>query len=172
MISSLLIREWVKQIFFDVLNWYRQMNSIKIFALIVLGSLLLHSCKSEESPETVTRKFANHFAAAEYQQATQYGTESTKQLLEMMESLASVGFYLPEEDEIVTITDQDVTCEITGESAICSYLEYGERIELNLIKADNKWLIDIALDDFTEDESWYEESDEEDEWFLNDSILN
>lgn len=147
------------------------MKSIKIFFYFLLVSGLLHSCKTEDGPEIVTRKFANHFAAAEYQQATQYGTESTIQLLEMMESLASVGFYLPEEEDIVTITDDDITCKITGETAVCSYLEYGEQIELNLLKRDGKWLIDIALDDFSEDESWYEDS-EEDEWFLNDSILN
>jgi hypothetical protein len=145
------------------------MKRIDIFWLVVLFGTVLHSCKSEEDPETVTRKFANHFAAAEYQQATQYGTESTIQLLEMMESLASVGFYLPEEEDIVTITEDDITCQINGESAICSYLEYGEQIDLNLVKREGKWLIDIALDDFTEDESWYEDA-EEDEWFLDDSI--
>ncbi len=147
------------------------MKSIKFLWIILLISMILQSCKSEESPETITRKFANHFAAAEYLQATQYGTESTVELLEMMESLASVGFYLPEEEDIVTITDDDVTCKINGETALCSYLEYGEPIELELIKRDGKWLIDIALDNFSEDESWYDDS-EEDEWFLNDSILN
>lgn len=147
------------------------MKRINILWIVFLFAAVLSSCKSEDSPETVTRKFANHFSAAEYQEATQYGTESTVQLLEMMESLASVGFYLPEEEDIITITEDEITCTINGETAVCSYLEYGEQIDLNLIKREGKWLIDIALDDFTEDESWYEDS-EEDEWFLNDSIIN
>jgi len=140
------------------------MKKLRIAFLALTLVVMMASCSQEEGPETVTRKFANHFAMGEYKEAAQYGTGNTIQLLEMMETLASIGAYLPHEDEnIELITDRDVECLITDDSAVCTYLEYGELVELNLLKIEGKWLVDFPLDDFFDDDDWYED-DEDDDW--------
>jgi hypothetical protein len=140
------------------------MKKIKIALLALILVVIFASCSQEDSPETVTRKFANHFAMGEYKEAAQYGTANTIQLLEMMETLASIGAYLPHEDDsIELITDRDVECLITDNTAVCTYLEYGELVDLNLLKMDGKWLVDFPLDDFFNDEDWYEDEDEDED---------
>jgi hypothetical protein len=142
------------------------MINSRIIFMILLVTFTLASCNREDSPEVVTRKFANHFALGEYDQAKQYGTESTIKQLEMMESLASIGVYLPDEENIEIISDKDVECEMTSDStSICKYLEYGELVEIQLVKIDKKWFIDFPLDDYLNDDEWYEDAeDEEDDW--------
>ncbi len=122
--------------------------------------MMFISCLREDGPEKVTSKFVNHFAASEYLEAAEYGTESTVQLMNMMADWASVGFYLPEE-EIHTITHKQVSCIINGDNAICTYLVFNEPNELNLVKIDGKWLVDIRYDEF-DDEKWYENEEDAD----------
>jgi hypothetical protein len=148
----------------------RKLNKYIILLLIIA---VFVSCKKVDGPETVTRKFANHFALKEYEEAKEYGTENTRHLMEMMQILSSIGYYPPEE-EITLIEDKDVQCTISGATAICIYLEYGEPAEITLVKQDNKWLVDFPLDDFQENENWFEDEDsdavfmdeeeDEDEW--------
>lgn len=142
----------------------KKVHFSNIIILIFLLTISI-SCKRQDSPETVTRKFANHLLLGEYEQAKQYGTSSTIQMIEMMESLASVGIYEPEEEEVQTISDADVECQVNETNAVCTYTEYGEPIEVNLIKVDQKWFVDFPLDEFLEDEEWYEE--DEDNWEFN-----
>lgn len=148
------------------------MKTIKILLTFSLICALFTACQQEDTAEEVMMKFANHFAAGEYDEAAVYGTASTKQLLEMMKDLASVGFYLPDEEEIVKYTLADINCTVSGSTALCSYIEYGETAEVSLVKVDGKWLVDIPLDDLYEEGDWFE--DEEDEWFSEspDSLIN
>jgi hypothetical protein len=148
------------------------MRKINVY-IILLVLFAFVSCKRTEGPETVTRKFANHFALKEYEEAKQYGTENTRHLMEMMQILSSIGYY-PPEDQVDLIEDKDVQCTISGDTAICIYMEYGEPAEITLVRQDNKWLVDFPLDDFKENEDWYENEDQdtvfeeddedEDEW--------
>ncbi len=147
------------------------MKKLHVVNIIMLILFLTLSCKRQEGPETVTRKFANHLLLGEYEQAKQYGTSSTIQMIEMMESLASVGIYEPEDEEVQTITDANIECQINENSAVCTYIEYGEPIAVNLIKVDKKWFVDFPLEDFLEDEEWYEE--DEDNWeFDGEKIIS
>ncbi len=141
------------------------MKVLKILLVTWVVSLLFTACKQEETPEKVMMKFANHFAAGEYTEAAKYGTPSTVQLLEMMEALASVGFYLPEDDQIEKYSLHDFECTFSGTTALCSYLEYGEIAEVSLVKAEGQWLVDIPLDDLYDDDDWFEDEDEDDDWF-------
>ena len=135
-----------------------------LVALIILSTFL--ACKREVGPEVVMKRFANHFVAGEYTEAMQYGTPSTVQLLEMMEALASVGFYLPDEDEQEFYSLKDFDCQVSGNSAVCYYLEYGEMVDVNLVKIEGKWLVDIPLDDLYDDQ-WYDEED----WYDDEEDL-
>ncbi len=108
------------------------------------------------------KKFTNHLMAEEYDQAAQYGTESTKQMVEMLEALASVGSYMDE--EIIIYTDSDFDCTVTDDTAVCRYVEYGEPVEATLVKVDGTWLVDIPMDDmYNDDESWYEDENEDED---------
>jgi hypothetical protein len=147
------------------------MNRNRIVFMILSLVVVIASCNREDRPEVVTRKFANHFALGEYDQAKQYATPSTIKQLEMMESLASIGVYLPDEENIQIIADKDIECVITSDTtATCKYLEYGEMVEIALLKVDKKWLIHFPFDDFLNDDEWYDD-DEEDDWEFDGTEL-
>jgi hypothetical protein len=145
----------------------------KLIFVLLFVAFIIVSCNKEDRPEVVTRKFANHFALGEYDQAKQYGTEATIKQLEMMESLASIGVYLPDEENIEIISDKDVECVILSDTtSVCKYLEYGEIVEIQLVKIDKKWFVDFPLEDYLDDEEWYEDSDEEeDDWEFDGTEL-
>lgn len=148
------------------------MKVVKLLLLTLAVAVFFTSCKQEDTPEKVMMKFANHFAAGEYTEAAVYGTASTVQLLEMMEALASVGSYSSEDDETVKYTLDEFDCTVSGATALCTFIEYGEIAEVTLIKEEGKWLVDIPLDDLYDEDDWFE--DEEEDWYSDqaDSILN
>lgn len=148
------------------------MKSVKLLLVTLTVAVFFTSCKQEDTPEKVMLKFANHFAAGEYTEAAAYGTASTVQLLEMMEALASVGSYLSDDDNIEKYSLDDFDCTVSGNTALCTFIEYGEKAEVSLIREGDKWLVDIPLDDLYDEDDWYE--DEDDDWYSeeSDSILN
>lgn len=113
----------------------------KLF-LTTLLSIFLVACSSDSgSPEGVAEKYLNHLAKGEFDKASKLGTEDTKQLLAMMQSL--VG-----ENEMDDGPDvESVECEVSddGETASCTYCcnENGEEDKLELKKEGGKWLIDM-----------------------------
>ncbi len=148
------------------------MKVVKLLLVTLAVAVFFTSCKQEDTPEKVMMKFANHFAAGEYTEAAAYGTASTVQLLEMMEALASVGSYLPGDDEPELYSLDDFDCTVSGATALCKFIEYGEIAEVTLIREEGKWLVDIPLDDMYDEDDWFEDEDED--WYSDeaDSILN
>ncbi len=150
-------------------------NTVRILMALSIMLLVFVSCKREEGPETVAKKFANHYVAGEYQQAAIYGTESTRELLNMMESLASVGYHHEDGNIPNEYTEEDIDCVISedGNTAVCNYWYIGELEEIKLSYIDGKWLVDISLDDqYYEDENWYEEQNEDWKYDGSEAQLN
>jgi hypothetical protein len=141
------------------------MKYTKVALLFFLVMVVSVSCKRTERPETVLVKFANHFAKSEFEEAKKYATAETIKHLEMIQALASIGFY-QEEENVQIISESDISCTVEGNRALCTYIEYGDPIEVTLVKIDNRWLIDIPVDNF-EEENWLEDGegfeDEEEE---------
>ena len=108
---------------------------------------MFHACKTTDSPEKVTEKFMNHLAAGEYSKAAEYGTESTKQMMEMFEALESLGGESIVDDDVKPEEIKEVECEIDGDFAVCRFEEDGEMAEVHLVKIDGNWLVDMKKED-------------------------
>lgn len=140
----------------------------KLLILILSFSFVMFSCKRETKPEEVLKKFANHFAAAQYLEAADFATPQTVEMLEMMDALSSVGMHSNVKTEPHVYIIEDFDCEVDGDIAYCSFIDaaYDEKVEVTLFKADGIWLVDIPLDDIIDDDDWYEE---EDDWHFDGS---
>jgi hypothetical protein len=133
-------------------------TSLLILTLIFTAT----SCRQVENPESVLVKFVNHLALREYEEAKQYATESTIEIIEMTALFDSMGLY-PADDDVQLISEKDVTCNVSGSTAICSFPEYDEIVQVNLVLENNNWLIDLQMgmpDDF--DYEQFEQFEDED----------
>ena len=124
----------------------------KIYFVFVMVFCIFISCKTSKkitentnSPEYVTEKFLFHLNRLEYDEAKQYGTESTEKMLNLIVSMVDL---LPEQQ-----TPQEVSaiinyCEINGNNAICYYTANNKEENIELVKIDGVWLVDLKKESF------------------------
>ncbi|MBL7683903.1 MAG: DUF4878 domain-containing protein [Flavipsychrobacter sp.] len=128
-----------------------------LLGLAFMIALVAAGCNSN-SPKPVAEKFLNSFWHMNYKEAKEVSTDATKQMLEMLETMA---VRLPDSE---VKKAQKVTVEITkveenGDKAVVYYKtsEMNDEKKLNLIKQDDKWLVNFTKND----EFITEEPDEE-----------
>lgn len=110
--------------------------------------VLLSGCERKDGPEEVTEKFMNHLMAREYAEAGEYGTESTRQMMQMFVQLENLGGEAIADEEIEPEKIGEITCEMTSDStAVCLFKEQGEDSELNLVKREGEWKVDMNKED-------------------------
>lgn len=128
-----------------------------LLGLAFMIAIVATGCNSN-SPKPVAEKFLNSFWHMNYKEAKEVSTDATKQMLEMLETMA---VRLPDSE---VKKAQKVTVEITkveenGDKAVVYYKtsEMNDEKKLNLIKQDDKWLVNFTKND----EFITEEPDEE-----------
>ncbi|MDO9512479.1 MAG: hypothetical protein Q7J34_12020 [Bacteroidales bacterium] len=112
----------------------------RMFNMGLVGLFItIIACSSDQTPETVAKKFLEHLNACEYNAARDLGTESTKQYINLLESLGKGQDDANLSDKSIVI-DQ---VEMDGDTAIC-YYSYDKTYEsIRLVKYDKGWLVDI-----------------------------
>lgn len=138
------------------------MKSVKFLFIAVAMLFAFQACKTTDGPEAVTEKFMNHLMTGEYAKASEYGTESTKQMMQMFEALESLGGERMADADVKPEKIKNVNCDVDGDTAICRFEEEGEMAELNLVRVDGKWLVDMKKEnpfgdmdmDWEEDAEW------------------
>ncbi|MDD3876816.1 MAG: hypothetical protein PHT69_09355 [Bacteroidales bacterium] len=102
--------------------------------VVFLAVLALNSCKDANSPEAIAEKYLTHMAKHEWEQAKALGTEDTQSMIAFkMDS---------EEGEGAEAKIEDMKCTVTEETAVCTCKLDGADRTLNLVKAEDKWLVD------------------------------
>lgn len=116
-------------------------------ALVFMAAMVVAGCNSN-SPKPVAEKFLTSFWRMNYKEAKTVSTDATKQMLEMLETMA---VRLP--DSVVKKA-QKVTVEITkveenGDKAVVYYKtsEVKEEKKLNLVKTEGKWQVNFTKND-------------------------
>ena len=113
--------------------------------LVLLVMVMVYSCavfdvSYSKNPRKIAEKFLKELYSGEYKKAKKLGTHKTQQILDMMDQLIVIsgqkGFPT---DSKVEVLD----CKISGDSAKCNYLLSGKDSEIDLIKSENKWLVDL-----------------------------
>ncbi|HRS53894.1 MAG TPA: hypothetical protein P5250_04240 [Bacteroidales bacterium] len=98
--------------------------------------VVLNACgPKKNSPEYVAETFLKHMYKKEFAEAKKLGTEATVAFLESREK-----------DSAMVAKDvkiEDMKCVVNGENAICNYKLDGKDETLNLVKTNDKWLVDM-----------------------------
>ncbi|MBM3170812.1 MAG: DUF4878 domain-containing protein [Bacteroidetes bacterium] len=129
------------------------MNHRTLFFSFVLGlsTLFFTSCSFfADKPSKNAEKFLTHFYAFEFEEAKQYGTKSTGELLDALKGFVAM---LSEEDKKKK-SFKILGETMDGETAVVTYQEDGSKeIEtLNLVKEDGKWLVNMSKEDLNKEE--------------------
>ncbi|MGF1566041.1 MAG: DUF4878 domain-containing protein [Flavobacteriales bacterium] len=120
--------------------------------MILAAALFMAACGSKaDGPKEVATKFLTHINAMEFEEAKQYGTKETNDLLDMLKSFAAMGGE-EQKPEATAFTITDVKEE--GETATVTYKSEGseEAETLNLVKQEGKWFVNISKEDMNKDE--------------------
>jgi hypothetical protein len=120
-------------------------TSFRLF-LIALLALNLFSCKvnEEKRVKKVATDFLTLLNKKDYEKASDMGTKSTRQMLDMMESFAGLE---PDTATIRPMKIEFLTCDIRDDKARVSYRNYDKEESLELKKVKGKWLVDMKKED-------------------------
>ncbi len=103
--------------------------------IAALFGLFFSSCQqSKNSPEYVADKFHTHIAKGEFEKASEYATRETGQMLAMAAAFA--GELINEQEK-----HKNLTCQIEGDKAKCTYTVGDEIDTIDLVKEDGAWLV-------------------------------
>lgn len=120
--------------------------------MILAASLFMAACGSKaDGPKEVATKFLTHINAMEFEEAKQFGTKETNELLDMLKGFAAMG---GEEQKPEATAFEIKDAKEEGETATVTYRSEGSEEDetLNLVKQDGKWLVNISKEDMNKDE--------------------
>lgn len=116
------------------------MKKLLNLAIAIAVLVSFNACKSgSDNPEKVAEKFLNALNKKDYNEAKKYGTESTIQMIAMMESFKG----MTPDTETKDVKIENMKCAVDGEKAKCTYNQDGKEEKIDLVKKDNKWLVDM-----------------------------
>ncbi|MCL6217738.1 DUF4878 domain-containing protein [Zunongwangia pacifica] len=105
----------------------------KIITIIAVSALLL-SCSS--GPEKAAKNFTENMAKGKVEDAKKYATQSTGKLLDMAVSFG--GSQIEPDFKFEFVKDS-----IVDNRAWVTYMDNGEKKDLELVKIDGKWLVNV-----------------------------
>jgi hypothetical protein len=120
-------------------------NRFQKIILLSLIILLVYSCavfdvSYSKNPRKVAEKFLHQMYSGNYKKAKKLGTHKTGQILDMLDQLVVIsgqtGFTQNQKVEMLD-------CKVAGDSAQCNYLLNGKNNVIDLVRQDNKWLVDL-----------------------------
>jgi hypothetical protein len=129
------------------------MKQIVVISLaLLLSALYMHSCKTKKegtkanTPESVAERFLSHLNRLEFEEAAKYGTDNTKNMLNLLKSMVAL---MPEQQEPQQVSFSIDHCEVAGDVAICQYTSNGKVDKIELLKVDGVWLVNLKKESFT-----------------------
>jgi outer membrane lipoprotein-sorting protein len=114
------------------------MKKATIILAGISALLLLSGCG--QSPSKVAMAFSEEMAKGNITEAKKYATEQTGQLLDMV---ASMGAMDTEPDAKFKVTKET----IDGSHATVKIEKDGDEEEMDLVKIDGKWKVDVKKDE-------------------------
>ena len=144
---------------------------IKLFALSAVATFMFACGGGGNTPEAVTESFHKALADQNYDKAADMATEEGKKNVESLKSVAGMAAMGGEEPAKTEVKITEVKCDTKETTATCTCKEEGgKETKYDLVKKDDKWLVDYkkglggeGMEDMeTEEEVIEEEVIEED----------
>lgn len=112
------------------------MKKLWNLAIVLVAVVAINACgPNKNSPEYVAETFLKHMNKKEYAEAKKLGTEATVSFLDTKEQDTSIV--------AKDVKIENMKCVVTGETAICNYKVDGKDETINLVKSEDKWLVDM-----------------------------
>ncbi|MBU0488150.1 MAG: hypothetical protein KKD31_09395 [Bacteroidetes bacterium] len=113
-----------------------------IFTTLIVAAIVvaISACGGSkgDTPEAIAEQFAKALNDKKWDDAKKLGTEATGQMIDMISSMAGLGG-----DEEKVKEFKDFKAEVKEDKAVVKYLADGKEEKLDLVKKDNKWLVDM-----------------------------
>lgn len=105
--------------------------------ILIFFALTLLSCQPNKGPEEAANKFLTHIEKGEFEEASQYATKETGQILTMAASFM-------EEEAQEQMPHEDLVCVTEEDQAKCSYKVGDETETIDLVKVDGEWKVHLT----------------------------
>ncbi len=121
------------------LLYNQTMKKIINLILVAIVATAVVSCK-KTGPEAVAKDFVMALDSKDYDKAKSLGTDDTKQMVDLIKSLAGMT---PPSDKHAKI--DKMTCTVDGDKGVCSYCCTAEGVEdkVDVVRKDGKWYVDM-----------------------------
>jgi hypothetical protein len=116
------------------------MKSILCGFIIAVIAVTLAGCKvtREEAAMKVAREFLENINKNNFKKAKKLATEESKSMIDMLENFSKMDVSGTKHGPI-----ENLSCQVDGDKATCSYTENGEAKTLSLIEMNGKWLVEM-----------------------------
>lgn len=126
----------------------------KIFNILIIAVIpaVFAGCKTgkdlakQNTPEYAAEMFLMHLNRLEFEQAKLYGTETTKNIVNLMQSMVALVPEQPAPQEIKVIVTH---CNVSGDTGICYYTANEKSESLDMLRVDGVWLVNLKKESFT-----------------------
>jgi hypothetical protein len=110
-----------------------------VLAALLVAAVAVVSCGKKQTPEQVAEKFLKHLAKAEFKEAKELATGDAEKLVSTLEAFSQMAPQDKKEQKEANI--KDMKCEVTGDSATCTYKQDDKDGKLFMKKVDGKWKV-------------------------------
>ncbi|MDX2003013.1 MAG: hypothetical protein SFW35_11310 [Chitinophagales bacterium] len=112
---------------------------VGVFAVCVL----LAGCST--GPEAVAERFLNALGDLKFQEAKKYCTPESKETIDLYQSIAN------SQQATVNANYTKVdSCQIAGNKGTCFYMHEGKIEQVNMVKTDDGWKVDMSFNTILE----------------------
>jgi len=115
----------------------KKLSSVLVALLVT--AIAVVSCGKKQTPEQVAEKFLKHLAKAEFKEAKELATGDAEKLVSTLEAFSQMAPQDKKEQKEANI--KDMKCEVTGDSATCTYKQDDKDGKLFMKKVDGKWKV-------------------------------
>ena len=116
-----------------------------VLVALLVAAVAVVSCGKKQTPEQVAEKFVKHLAKLEFKEAKELATGDAEKWVSIFDSLMAPQDKKEQKEanikEQKEVNIKDMKCEVTGDSATCTFKLDGIDGKLFMKKVDGKWKV-------------------------------
>ncbi len=122
------------------------MKKVLSLVLVFVAVVSFNSCKKSNTPEAVAEAYLTHIAKMEFDKAKELVTEESKGTIDFLAQMSGMAGDEAKKAAEQKVEIKDMKCEVKDDKAVCNCkVKTGDKEEaetLNLVKQNDKWLVE------------------------------